>query len=156
MSHFYRQKSYSFYETDELLKEVKNEMSNFLTKEEAELILNKRYAMIDPNPNQEQKNHMIIEEIHILRNMFFELNQKIHDALVEMSGNESLMMIHSMLSKRMRSLRYSGNSTPDNWRGALEDHEEIATALGKRDMKAIKKAVNDHFANTIQRVVKKS
>ncbi len=76
MSHFYRQKSYSFYETDELLKEVKNEMSNFLTKEEAELILNKRYAMIDPNPNQEQKNHMIIEEIHILRNMFFELNQK--------------------------------------------------------------------------------
>jgi DNA-binding GntR family transcriptional regulator len=87
---------------------------------------------------------------------YFELNQKIHDALVEMSGNESLMMVHSILSKRMRSLRYSGNSTPDNWRGALEDHEEIATALGKRDMKAIKKAVNDHFANTIQRVVKKS
>ena len=87
---------------------------------------------------------------------YFELNQKIHDSLVEMSGNESLMMVHSMLSKRMRSLRYSGNSTPDNWRGALEDHEVIATALGKRDMKAIKKAVNDHFANTIQRVVKKS
>lgn len=87
---------------------------------------------------------------------YFELNQKIHDALVEMSGNESLMMVHSMLSKRMRSLRYSGNSTPDNWRGALEDHEEIATALRRRDMKAIKKAVNDHFANTIQRVVKKS
>lgn len=73
-----------------------------------------------------------------------------------MSGNESLMMVHSILSKRMRSLRYSGNSTPDNWRGALEDHEEIATALRRRDMKAIKKAVNDHFANTIQRVVKKS
>jgi DNA-binding GntR family transcriptional regulator len=87
---------------------------------------------------------------------YFELNQKIHDELVEMSGNESLMMVHSMLSKRMRSLRYSGNSTPDNWRGALEDHEEIASALGKRDMKAIKKAVNDHFTNTIQRVVKKS
>ena len=87
---------------------------------------------------------------------YFELNQKIHDALVEMSGNESLMMIHSMLSKRMRSLRYSGNSTPDNWRGALEDHEEIASALGKRDMKAIKKAVNDHFTNTIKRVIKKS
>ena len=87
---------------------------------------------------------------------YFELNQKIHDALVEMSGNESLMMVHSILSKRMRSLRYSGNSTPDNWRGALEDHEEIATALGNRDIKAIKKAVNVHFANTIKRVVKKS
>ena len=76
MSHFYRQKSYSFSETDQLLKEVKNEMSNFLTKEEAELILNRKHAMIDPIPNQEQKNHMIIEEIHILRNMYFELNQK--------------------------------------------------------------------------------
>ena len=51
-------------------------------------------------------------------------------------------------------MRYSGNSTIDNWRGALEVHEEIAMALSKRDMKAIKKAVNDHFANTIQRVVK--
>ena len=87
---------------------------------------------------------------------YFELNQKIHDALVEMSGNESLMMVHSILSKRMRSLRYSGNSTPNNWRGALDEHEEIASALAHRDMKAIKKAVNDHFANTIQRVVKKS
>jgi hypothetical protein len=76
LSHFYRQKSYSFNETDQLLKEVKNEMSNFLTKEEAEFILNRKHAMIDPNPNQEQKNHTIIEEIHILRNMYFELNQK--------------------------------------------------------------------------------
>ena len=85
---------------------------------------------------------------------YFELNQKIHDTLVEMSGNESLMMVHSILSKRMRSLRYSGNSTPDNWRGALEDHELIAQALADRDVKKIKKAVIDHFANTIQRVVK--
>lgn len=86
---------------------------------------------------------------------YFELNQKIHDALIEMTGNDSLMLVHSTLSKRMRSLRYSGNSTPENWRGALDDHELIAAALAKRDMKAIKKAVNDHFANTIQRVVKK-
>ena len=54
MSHFYRQRSYTFNETDEMLTEIRKEMSNFLTKEEAELILNKRYAMIDPNPNQEQ------------------------------------------------------------------------------------------------------
>ena len=35
MSHFYRQRSYTFNETDELLTEMKKEMSNFLTKEEA-------------------------------------------------------------------------------------------------------------------------
>ena len=85
---------------------------------------------------------------------YFELNQKIHDALVEMADNESLTMVHNTLSKRMRSLRYSGNSTPDNWRGALDDHELIAQALAQRDAKKIKKAVETHFDNTIKRVVK--
>ena len=85
---------------------------------------------------------------------YFELNQKIHDALVDMADNESLTMVHNTLSKRMRSLRYSGNSTPDNWRGALDDHELIAQALGQRDAKKMKKAVEAHFENTIKRVVK--
>jgi len=85
---------------------------------------------------------------------YFELNQKIHDALVDMADNESLTMVHNTLSKRMRSLRYSGNSTPDHWRGALDDHELIAQALGQRDAKKMKKAVEAHFENTIKRVVK--
>ena len=75
--------------------------------------------------------------------------------MVDMADNESLAMVHQTLSKRMRSLRYSGNSTPDNWRGALDDHELIAQALAQRDVKKIKKAVNDHFVNTIERVVKR-
>ena len=50
MSHFYRQRSYTFNETDEMLTEIKKEMSNFLTKEEAEIIVNRRNAMIDPAP----------------------------------------------------------------------------------------------------------
>ena len=85
---------------------------------------------------------------------YFELNQKIHDALVDMADNESLTMVHNTLSKRMRSLRYSGNSTPDHWRGALDDHELIAQALEQRDAKKMKKAVEAHFENTIKRVVK--
>ncbi|MFZ4742624.1 MAG: GntR family transcriptional regulator [Betaproteobacteria bacterium] len=86
------------------------------------------------------------------RSEYFELNQNIHDALVEMANNESLSMVHQTLSKRMRSLRYSGNSTPDNWREALEEHEEIAAALKQRNIKRIKKAVQTHFENTIKRV----
>jgi DNA-binding GntR family transcriptional regulator len=85
---------------------------------------------------------------------YFALNQRIHEALIALADNDTLSMTHATLSKRMRSLRYSGNSTPENWRGALDDHELITAALAKRDVKAIKKAVNDHFANTIQRVVK--
>jgi DNA-binding GntR family transcriptional regulator len=84
---------------------------------------------------------------------YFELNQKIHDALVDMADNESLAMVHQTLSKRMRSLRYSGNSTPENWRGALDDHEQIASALEQKDVKKLQKAIQLHFENTIKRVV---
>ncbi|WP_297723062.1 GntR family transcriptional regulator [Limnohabitans sp. Rim8] len=87
------------------------------------------------------------------RPAYFDLNQKIHDALVDMADNESLSMVHSTMSKRMRSLRYSGNSTPENWRAALEDHERIAHALKKRDAQEMKQAVQSHFENTIKRVL---
>jgi hypothetical protein len=50
MSHFYRQRSYTFSETDEMLTDMRKEMSNFITKEEAELIWNRRFAIVDPPP----------------------------------------------------------------------------------------------------------
>ena len=86
------------------------------------------------------------------RSEYFEVNQQIHDAIVAMADNESLSLVHSALSKRMRSLRFSGNSTPDNWRNALKEHEEIAAALQQRDTKKIKKAVSLHFKNTVKRI----
>lgn len=90
------------------------------------------------------------------RSEYFELNQKIHDALVAMADNESLIMAHSSLSKRMRQLRFSGNSSPERWQAALDEHELIALALAKRDVKGIKAAIERHFENTIQRVLKNS
>jgi DNA-binding GntR family transcriptional regulator len=86
------------------------------------------------------------------RSEYFEVNQQIHDAIVAMADNESLSLVHSALSKRMRSLRFSGNSTPDNWRNALKEHEEIAAALQQRDTNKIKKAVGLHFKNTVKRI----
>jgi hypothetical protein len=50
MSHFYRQKSYSYNETDQQILDLRKEMSNFLTKEEADIIINKRKMIVDPDP----------------------------------------------------------------------------------------------------------
>ena len=72
---------------------------------------------------------------------YFEINQQIHDAIVAMADNECLSLLHNALSKRMRSLRFSGNHTPANWLNALNEHEEIAAALEQRDVKKIKKAM---------------
>jgi hypothetical protein len=72
MSHFYRQRSYSFIETDEMMTEIKKEMSNFLTKEEAELILNRRNAMIDPVP------YKMNDEIKVLHKEIDDLRREIY------------------------------------------------------------------------------
>ena len=72
MSHFYRQRSYTFNETDELLTEMKKEMSNFLTKEEAELILNRRYAIIDPAA------HRMNEDMQVLHKEIDDLRREIY------------------------------------------------------------------------------
>ena len=57
--------------------ELKKEMSNFLTKEEAELILNRRNAIIDPGPYRvdgeilslRQEVDHLRQEIYFLRTM---------------------------------------------------------------------------------------
>lgn len=72
MSHFYRQRSYTFAESDELFTDIRKEMSNFLTKEEAELLINRRNAMIDPVP------YKMNEEIATLHKEIDNLRREIY------------------------------------------------------------------------------
>jgi hypothetical protein len=41
--------------------------------------------------------------------------QQIHDAIVALAHNESLSLVHAVLGKRMRRIRYSGNHLAANW-----------------------------------------
>lgn len=86
------------------------------------------------------------------RRAYFERNQQIHQALIALADNDSLSLTHDMLSKRMRSLRYSGNSSPENWAAALQDHEEMARALRQRDGQALSRAMGDHIRRTWVRI----
>lgn len=83
MSYFYRQKSYTFNES-KMLTEMKKKMSNFLTKEKAELILNRRYAMVDPPPYKMNEDVQVLHkeiddlrrEIYFLRTNFNKIQHK--------------------------------------------------------------------------------
>ena len=86
------------------------------------------------------------------RRAYFERNQQIHRALIGLADNDSLSLTHDMLSKRMRSLRYSGNSSPDNWAAALQDHEAMAQALRQRDGQALSQAMGEHIRKTWHRI----
>jgi len=84
MSHFYRLRSYTYNETDEMMTEIKKEMSNFLTKEEAEIILNRKSVIVDPNPayldnkleNVYLEMQKMREEIYNLRTALYKLQRK--------------------------------------------------------------------------------
>jgi DNA-binding GntR family transcriptional regulator len=83
---------------------------------------------------------------------YFALNQRIHEALIALADNDTLSMTHATLSKRMRSLRYSGNSTPENWNAAMAEHEQMMTALAARDGQALSRIMGEHIRNTWPRI----
>ena len=72
-----------------MMLELKKEMSNFLTKEEAELIMNRRNAIIDPGPyrmdGEISKLHMEIDQ---LRQEVYFLRQLFHKFQKEMQTDE--------------------------------------------------------------------
>jgi len=86
------------------------------------------------------------------RRAYFERNQQIHQALIALADNDSLTLTHDMMSKRMRSLRYSGNSSAENWAAALQDHETMAQALRQRDGQALSQAMGAHIRKTWDRI----
>ena len=98
--------------------------------------------------------HQRMKDLYALgqRLAYFNLNQQIHEDLIALADNETLSMTHAILSKRMRSLRYSGNSAPDNWAAAMAEHVQMMQALARRDGPALAKAMRAHIQNTWPRI----
>jgi len=86
------------------------------------------------------------------REPYFGLNQRFHESVVALSGNETLITTHATLAQRMRRIRYVGNSVPDNWSAAMAEHETMAQALSARDADAMARAMREHLMNTWPRI----
>ncbi|MDP3190681.1 GntR family transcriptional regulator [Rhodoferax sp.] len=83
---------------------------------------------------------------------YFKLNQQIHSALISLSGNESLAMVHDILQSRMKQIRYLGHRTEDQWAAAVADHEDMIGALEARDGQRLSAAMANHLARTWERI----
>lgn len=83
---------------------------------------------------------------------YFKLNQAIHSAIVAASGNDVLVEMHATLQSRIKRLRFIGNEGPVKWAGAVAEHEEMMTALAKRDAAALSEAIGRHMDQTLLRV----
>lgn len=83
---------------------------------------------------------------------YFKLNQAIHSAIVEASGNAVLAETHTMLQSRIKRARFIGHGEPQKWAGAVAEHEEMVDALGRRDADRLAEVIGRHLDASLTRV----
>jgi len=83
---------------------------------------------------------------------YYKLNQQIHSMIVAASGNATLVEMHGLLQSRMKRIRFIGHNAPENWRGAVLEHEEMMVALRNRQGSALAEVLRRHIENTWLRV----
>lgn len=79
------------------------------------------------------------------RSDYFHLNQEIHLSIVRVARNEQLRAIHGLLHARMKRIRFRGNDIPENWAAAVADHNDMMTALQRRDGMALGAVLQRHL-----------
>ena len=60
---------------------------------------------------------------------YFRLNQAIHEKIMAVAGNATLLALHRSLVGRIRRARYVANMSQRRWDQAVAEHEEILAAL---------------------------
>lgn len=86
------------------------------------------------------------------RTNYFHLNQRIHEAILEATRNETLKAIYRGLSGRLLSARYTANMSRERWAQAVEEHEAILGALAARDGMRLSEILKSHLANKLATV----
>ena len=83
---------------------------------------------------------------------YFELNQRIHEAILEGSRNQTLIAMYRSLAGRVRRARYLANMSDSRWQQAVDEHEIIIARLEKRDAKGLADILKQHLANKFETV----
>ncbi len=80
---------------------------------------------------------------------YFRLNQRIHETLVELSGNNVLIETHRQLGGRIRRQRFAANRSGGRWEQAMQEHEQMLEALAARDGKRLAEVLRLHLDNKL-------
>ena len=78
---------------------------------------------------------------------YFELNQAIHQRLVDAGGNRVLSRIYAAECARIRRYRYAGNRRHERWELAFAEHEQILVALRERNGPLLREILCAHHHN---------
>ncbi len=81
---------------------------------------------------------------------YFRLNQRIHESIVEATGNTLLTNMYRGLSLRIRRARYLANLSKARWDQAVREHEQILEALSARDSQRLGRLLKEHLQHKVE------
>lgn len=76
---------------------------------------------------------------------YFTMNRQIHEAIMAASRNATLQGIYANLSGRIQRARYQAHKTPEQWRKAVREHEEMLTLLRRREGETLGRLMREHI-----------
>jgi len=85
---------------------------------------------------------------------YFRVNQQIHEKIMQIAGNPTLLQTYQSLAQRIRRARYLANASINRWDAAMKEHEAILNALENRDGGKLSVLLKEHLLNK-QEAVKK-
>ncbi len=83
---------------------------------------------------------------------YFQLNQKIHEKILDAAANPTLTQLYKGLSFRIRRARYMANISQERWDEAMAEHEAILEALGTRQGAKLGELLKSHLLNKSEAV----
>lgn len=75
---------------------------------------------------------------------YFQINQAIHQHMVDAARNPVLSRIYAAECARIRRYRYAGNQHPARWREAVREHGEMLNALRDRAGPVLREMLRRH------------
>jgi len=78
---------------------------------------------------------------------YFELNQAIHQLIIDAAQNPVLSRIYATEFTRIRRFRYAGNNRHERWDRAIVEHERMLESLKDRNGPLLKEVMRAHHHN---------
>ncbi len=75
---------------------------------------------------------------------YFEINQRIHQEIVDAAGNSELSRIYAAECARIKRYRYAGNRRHERWDRAVAEHDQIVIALKDRNGALLREMLRAH------------
>lgn len=95
---------------------------------------------------------MVLHHARGERPPYFDLNQQIHERILEAARNPTLSAAYTNLAGRIRRARYTANISADRWAQAVAEHEEMLVALAARDGARLAEILKRHLHNKCETV----